>query len=309
MTVRADRTPVTVEALADPLLMAEAYRRWVDRTGLAASSKSTYGGEVDRFCRWLADQAEHDPVEVFTEAHARDYASRDYRQHMLAVAKREPKGVDTALTSMSSLFVWLGLGRPDVKLVAGRRRTAPKSLDADERKRLLRAAERRGHRDHALVALAIGSGLRAAELAALDTDDVWVTERRGEVQVRHGKGGKPRKVPLPALARDPLREWLNRHPGRVDNVVGPLWTTRTGARLAARSVRHTVTACGVEADVNVSPHVLRHTFATMMLREVDVDIVLVAELLGHASIETTRIYTAPTHEAAADAVERLAIDY
>lgn len=309
-----NRTPVTDETLADPQLMADAYERHIKGTGLARSSKSTYAGEVARFCTWLATNEvairEHDPVEVFTIGYARDYAARDYREWMLTKAKREPKGVDTALTSLSSLFGWLGLGRPDVKMVAGRKRTAPKALAVEERKRLLRAAERRGKRDLALVAVAIGSGLRAAELAALDTDDVWVTDRKGAVQVRHGKGGKPRTVPLAPVARDPLREWLNEHPGRQDRVAGPLWTKHGSAeRLSYRTVRHTITAVGVEAEVDVSPHVLRHTYATMMLREAKADIVLVSELLGHASVETTRIYMAPTTEVAEAAVERLVIDY
>lgn len=301
-------SPVTDATLANPIELGQAYTRWLARTGLADASKRAYGAEVAKFCGWLAEQTEHTAPDAFTNPHARDYAVRDYRRHLLTVAKRKPKGVDLALTSLSSLYEWVGLGRARVPLVAGRARTAPKSLPEDSLRRLLRAAERRGARNHALIALAVGSGLRADELHNLDTDDVWVTDRKGAVQVRHGKGGKPRTVPLPQLARDPLRLWLAQHPGRADHVVGPLWTTRTGGRLALRSLRHTVTSIGVEADVDVSPHVLRHTCATILLRE-GVDIVTVAEILGHASIETTRIYTRPTAEDAESAIERIAIDY
>lgn len=300
--------PVSEETLTDPAAVAAAHKRWLAGHGLADATKRAYTGEVAKFAAWLAGQTEHAPEVAFTDTITRDYAVRDYKRHMLTVAKREPKGVDLALTSIGSLYGWLGLGRPDAPLVAGRSRSAPKSLSEDDLRRLLRAAKRRGPRDHALVAVALGSGLRAAELAALDTDDVWVSERKGAVQVRYGKGGKPRKVSLPALSREPLAEWLRKHPGTPQAVSGPLWTTRTGGRLAVRSLRYTVTAAGIEADVDVSPHVLRHTCATIMLRE-GADIVTVAEHLGHASIETTRIYTRPSIEDAEAAVERITIDY
>lgn len=298
--------PVSDDTLEDPAAAAAAYSRWVDRIGLSDATKTAYTAEVGRFATWLGDQAKHRSLDVFTDPHARDYAVRDYRRWMLTERKRAPKGVDLALTALSSLFGWVGLGRAEVPLVASRVRSAPKSLNEDQVRDVLRAAERRGPRDLAVVALAIGSGLRVSELAALDVDDVWVSDRKGAVQVRAGKGDRPRTVPLNQLTRGPLSAWLRvRGAGSVG---APLWVTSGGDRLAVRSLRHVVSVSGDAAGVVLSPHVLRHTFGTILVRA-GVDLVQVAELMGHQSVETTRVYARPTVEDSAAAVERIAVDY
>lgn len=305
MTRTVERhSPVTTEILAAPAELAAAYTRHIARTGLAETTKTSYAAGVARFTGWLAEQTKHDPADVFTDPHARDYAVRDYKRWALTVRKRAPKGIDLDLTALGSLFGWLGLGRPEVPLAAGRRRGAPKALTEEQVRDVLRAAERRGVRDLALTALALGSGLRVSELTVLDCDDVWVTDRKGAVQVRAGKGDRPRTVPLNALTRGPLAAWLSAHPTGD----GPLWVTGAGERLALRSVRHAISAAGAAAGVPLSPHVLRHTFGTILVRQ-GVDLVTVADLMGHTSIDTTRIYSQPSADDAAAAVEHIAIDY
>jgi site-specific recombinase XerD len=132
-----------------------------------------------------------------------------------------------------------------------------------------------------MVALALYAGLRDAEIAALRAEDVWLHEKPPVVVVRDGKGGKDRVVPLhPAVI-----ELLGQLPGE-----GPVFPGRQGATLrpatvSARIKRH-LRASGVEAR----PHQLRHTFGTELARCSGGDVVLVAELMGHASTDTTMGY-------------------
>lgn len=301
-----DRLPVSAATLTDSTAVHAAYDAWVHRTGLSDNTKRSYSGEVASFLSWLSAQDKHRVEDALSDPYARDYAVRDYRRYLLTERQRMPKGVDAAMTSLGSLYGWLGLGASKVPM-AGRQRRAPKALTEDQARDAMRAAERRGIRDHAIIALAVGTGLRISELAALNTDDLWITARKGEVQVRLGKGDQPRTVPLNAQTRDVLEKWLaarnSQHPG-----MGPLFLSREGKRLAVRSIRHVVAQVSEASGVDMSPHVLRHTFATLLLDN-GADIVVVADLLGHSRIDTTRVYTRPTAEKASAAVERIVIDY
>jgi integrase/recombinase XerC len=184
---------------------------------------------------------------------------------------------------------------------------APRALGEDEARRLLRAARRTGStRGRALLALLSGTGLRLAEAAALDVDDVPTTERTGAEHVRAGKGERPRTVPLPADARSLLRCWLTeraQHPAVLRGEPA-LWL----GRRAARQLQRIVAELGADAwPVDVSAHTLRHTAATRWLRA-GVDVVVVADLLGHASLDTPRTYTLPTDRELAAAVEAAAVE-
>lgn len=170
----------------------------------------------------------------------------------------------------------------------------PSFLPKDESKGLLDALAERseaGLRDHALLELLYATGLRVAECCGLDLDDV--DRRRGAVRVM-GKGGKERVVPAGDTALEALDAWLSvRGEGR-----GALFTNLRGGRLGTRSVHRIVKrrarAAGI--DRRVTPHTLRHTFATHMLGE-GADLRLIQELLGHSRLSTTQRYThvSPEH--------------
>ncbi len=154
-------------------------------------------------------------------------------------------------------------------------------------------------RDRAIGELLYGAGLRVGELVALDVRDVDL--HRGEVRV-WGKGGKERIVPLPSVARDALRAWIERRRG--PGVLGePLFTSlrvRQGEpprRLGARDVRRRLLRLARLANLpgRVHPHRLRHSYATHLL-DMGSDLRAIQELLGHASLSTTQKYTAVSAE-------------
>jgi integrase/recombinase XerC len=170
----------------------------------------------------------------------------------------------------------------------------PNVLPKDESKELLDRApdgSRAWLRDHAILELLYATGIRVAECCGLDHGDV--DRQQGVVRVL-GKGRREREVPVGEAALRALEAYLARSGKRH----GPLFTNLRGGRLTARSVhrlvRHRARAAGL--DRRVTPHTLRHSFATHMLGE-GADLRLIQELLGHRRLSTTQRYThvSPEH--------------
>jgi integrase/recombinase XerC len=187
---------------------------------------------------------------------------------------------------------------PSLRLVAPRRtRTLPGVLKQDEASAMLDVAAVRADdedaihvRDRAVLELLYASGIRVGELTALDVDDVDLEQRVVRVM---GKGSKERIVPFGIPAAEAIRSWLVRRPTVVRPSSGPaLFLGRRGARVDARQVRslvHEVLSHLPDAP-DLGPHGLRHSAATHLL-EGGADLRMVQEVLGHASLATTQIYT------------------
>ncbi len=169
-------------------------------------------------------------------------------------------------------------------------RKLPRTLDTDRTAQLLDGGVEDdfiARRDQALLELFYSSGLRLSELVGLDLE--WLDLKDGLVRV-HGKGNKVRELPVGRAARQAIEQWL---PLRAlaspqDNAV---FIGRSGKRLTPRAVQLRVREAGVrELGQHLHPHMLRHSFASHML-ESSQDLRAVQELLGHADIATTQIYT------------------
>ena len=167
----------------------------------------------------------------------------------------------------------------------------PKTLDVDQTSRLveIKGDKALTLRDRAILELMYSSGLRLAECVSLDIYSVDI--RDGLVTVT-GKGNKTRKVPVGNYALDAVSAWLKVRPQLAALDETALFVSTRGRRLSARSVqqrmRHWALKQGL--DTNVHPHMLRHSFATHLL-ESSGDLRAVQELLGHADISTTQVYT------------------
>lgn len=151
-------------------------------------------------------------------------------------------------------------------------------------------------RDHAMVELLYSSGLRSAELLGLDVSSHgaalgWVDLATGEAHVL-GKGHKRRSVPVGAAALRALRHWLEVRASLVAPQEPALFLSRLGTRLTAVQLRNRLKALAQQAGLpgKVHPHMLRHSFASHLLQSSG-DLRAVQELLGHANISTTQVYT------------------
>ncbi len=157
-------------------------------------------------------------------------------------------------------------------------------------------------RDRCIVLLLYHTGLRAGELAAVLLSDLALGERSGYVQVRRGKGNKSRRVPLNAEARSAIREYLQVCPSSVGQ---PLLVGQRGEPLSAHAIYDVVVKYGHRAGLeDVTPHTLRHTFARALIAS-GTPLSDVADLLGHSSLDTTRIYTKASETDLAAVVARL----
>jgi len=170
-------------------------------------------------------------------------------------------------------------------------RRLPHTLDADQMARLLQipAGDRLAARDRAIMELLYSSGLRLAELVGLDLGSIDLKERVVHVL---GKGSKARIVPVGRAAAQALREWLKERSALARQAEVALFVGRNGARLGARAVQTRVAwwARRQGLGVHVHPHLFRHSFASHLL-ESSGELRGVQELLGHADISTTQIYT------------------
>ena len=173
----------------------------------------------------------------------------------------------------------------------------PKALSQEQVLRLLEAAgpepddeaaDKIRLRDRATVELMYSSGARVSEIVALDLDEVTDD---GLIRVR-GKGSKERIVPVGSFASKSLEAYLVRTRPELAKLRGEraLFLNRQGGRLSRQSIWDIIQRAGVAANLEVSPHTLRHSFATHLI-EGGADVRVVQELLGHASVATTQIYT------------------
>ncbi len=257
---------------------------------LSRGSVSTYVRDCRGFLVWLEEN----------EATAQDVATTQIIDYL--IARQQEDGIDQrtiakTISALRSLFHYLVLEgeREDnpatlveVPRMAHR---VPGVLDVEEVERLLAAIEVDGPlglRDRALFELIYSCGLRISEAVELTLDRVYLAERL--IRVR-GKGDKERLVPMGEHARHWLRRYLDEARGKLaKRPENALFLNNRGQQLSRKGMWKRFREIAVKAGVDAKVHTLRHSFATHLL-EGGADLRAVQELLGHADISTTQIYT------------------
>jgi integrase/recombinase XerC len=267
---------------------------------------------VDRYLAHLRNERRLSPHTV--EAYRRDAAllqslagerpiaearSADIRRFVATLHGRglSPRSLARVLSSWRGLYDWLARARavpsnPCQGVRAPRAaKRLPQTLSPDEAVALvsLEDATPLGRRDRALFELAYSSGLRVSELTGLDVGAIDAAT--GEARVL-GKGSKTRIVPVGRAALAAIGAWLPERAKLARPAEPALFITRSGRRLAPREVQRRIkrwaAAAGITVDVH--PHMLRHSFASHVLQSSG-DLRAVQEMLGHASIASTQVYT------------------
>ncbi len=271
--------------MADPVSRYLSYLA-VER-GASAHTQRGYARDLREFERFLAERG------------GRGLASADPRDVRAWLAWLHGRGLARAsvarkLSSLRSCYRFLVRRGVVTRNPARQVRTPrvgprlPSVLPKDEARELLDrspAPSPAGLRDHALLELLYATGIRVAEACALDWRDVDL--RQGVVRVV-GKGGREREVPVGAAALDALAAYARGGGGAA----GPVFANLRGGRLTTRSAHRIVGRRAREAGLarRVTPHTMRHSFATHMLGE-GADLRLIQELLGHSRLSTTQRYT------------------
>jgi site-specific recombinase XerD len=287
--------------------MLAEYAIHLQRSPLTGHSPRTYLGAVRAYLAWL----ERAPVDgdPLNDAAAKDWAVRDYRSYLVTVAKRATATVNKHLAALQDFYVWRGLGQPQGVKRHQVPRHAPKALEPRAKLCYLRAVEAwPSARDRAIALLPLYAGTRIAEISALDVADVRLSARKGELHLV-GKSEKSRTVPVHQKLREALAAWLAERPSYRGAESGALFISVRGTRMTTDAIADVIDAITRAAglDDHITSHVLRHTFGTELTRS-GIDIVTVAELMGHASLETTRLYTRPSAADMQRAVDLLSAD-
>jgi len=285
------------EAAADPLLAA-FLRHLADERRLSAHTLSNYRRDLARLSRRLRvaspacpEGATHAPWEVLDQQQVRDYLAWRHRSGTSA------KTLQRELSALRSFYKYLMReGIVERNPAAGVRapkaaRRLPATLDADQLAALLDTADEDVLmvRDQAMIELFYSSGLRLAELVSLDLGDIDRDDGSLEVM---GKGSKARRLPVGGLALAAIDRWLAVRGTLAQAGEPALFVSRRGRRVHPRTVQERLRRFGLVrgAARHVHPHLLRHSFASHLL-ESSGDLRAVQELLGHANIATTQIYT------------------
>jgi integrase/recombinase XerD len=281
--------------------------------GLAPATIRAYRGDLTDFRRAL-DGPRSDAWERSADPAVRYLAARS-RRGQRGVSGLAPTSLRRRAAALKGFYRFAyGEGLIEVDVASHldlprQSRRLPDTLDVDDVERLLEAASTGGVRDRALLELLYAAGLRVSEAIGLDREDLSLD---GAFVRVIGKGDRERLVPIGDEALDWLTTWIDgdravllaRH--HVDPVRGgPLFLGDRGRRLARQQAWAAVAraARGAGLAGRVSPHTLRHSFATHLL-EGGADLRVVQELLGHASISTTQLYTHVTGERIRDVYRR-----
>ena len=271
------------------------YQLALSKAPLSINSRRAYASRVAQFLEWLPEG-----VDLAVD---RDFIVRDYRQH-LKDAHRSPSTVNSHLDAVGHFCLSLGYGAPSVRHER-LPQASPRTLEPREQTLFLRAVEKTElSRDRAIALLGFYTGLRVAEIAALNVEDVVLSARKGTVTVWHGKGDHHRELPLHPEARSAISDW-QKDRGRPST--DALFINQRGGRLSSRSICDIVAQLGASVGLEISTHTLRHTFGTNLVRQ-GTDIVIVAELLGHSRLESTRRYSLPSARDRAAAIDGLPVE-
>jgi len=278
---------------------------------LSAHTLDNYRRDLEQLALFVAENAAGRALAKLTQADIRRCTSQLHARGL------SPSSIARKLSAWRGMFAWLALHQAVVSnpvdgvRAPKRVKALPKALGVDDAVRLVSSAvsgdETSATRDacsKAMFELLYSSGLRVAELTSLDAKHVknasyeslsWLDLDAGELTVT-GKGSKRRSVPIGTAAITALREWLVARPQIVrtkpDDDAHALFLSARGHRISAREVQRRIKAhaqsLGIPADVH--PHVLRHSFASHLLQSSG-DLRAVQEMLGHASIASTQVYT------------------
>jgi len=289
--------------------MIDQYKTHLENEDHSALTVTGYVADARLFIAWFEKHnAETFKIESVTPSDV-----REYRQYLQEIQKRKANTVNRKLASLSSLMRWgIESGRinadPTIKMKYVKKIVqSPKWLDKNEQYALQRAMEKdlqlaqlrypkrwvTRRRDVSLVTFMLNTGLRLSETVSLKIDDVEISERKGQVLVRQGKGNKERIVPLNSDAREALNEWLKVRPSSDCSRLWVSIESGTDQGLTGRAVQRVLKRYGEDAGIEkLTPHVLRHSFAKNLTNK-GVGIEKVAQLLGHENLNTTQIYIKP----------------
>ena len=257
---------------------------------LSPLTTKSYLRDLSRLQSLLEDQAIETLSEIDTQ-HVRSALATLHKNGLSSASLQRWLSSVRTFFRYAVLKQWLGNNPADGIQAPSKAKKLPKLMDADQAAQLVNIAEDDWHslRDRALLELLYSSGLRLAEIANVDIDDIHSDEATVRVT---GKGNKTRLVPVGSCALTAIRHWLKVRNERAFENEKALFISQRGKRISHRAIQQRVKLIAKQQGISqpINPHMLRHSFASHML-ESSGDLRGVQELLGHANLSTTQVYT------------------
>ena len=290
-------------AISNNTILTE-FRQELIREEKSMHTIRAYARDVEEFMQWFEET-----VGEFSPGQITVVDVQEFKSYLYNVKRNKPVSVNRKLSALESFCEFLvSTGHlkdnpaAKVKKIKQQKTAEVAALSNSELYRLKRMFYLEGNkRDIAIFELMINTGLRESEVCNLKLDDVIMSERKGVVIVRSGKGEKYREVPLNANVRRALQTYLEVRPNRGNY----LFVSNKSERLSESQLYRIIRKYADMAGIKAHPHMLRHTFATKLLREGKIDLPTLQNLLGHANINTTAVYTRATMQDLEKAVEIL----
>jgi len=282
----------------------ESFKEDLLRQEKSQNTVRAYIRDVEEFIQWFSETVGEFSPEQITVVDV-----QEYKNYLYNIKRNKPVSVNRKLSALESFCEFLvSTGHlkdnpaAKVKKIKYQKTAEVAALSNSELYRLKRMFYLEDNkRDIAIFELMINTGLREAEVCNLKLDDIVMSERKGVVIVRSGKGEKYREVPLNANVRRALQAYLDVRPNRGNY----LFVSNKSDRLSESQLYRIIRKYADMAGIKAHPHMLRHTFATKLLREGKIDLPTLQNLLGHANINTTAVYTRATMQDLEKAVEIL----
>ncbi len=280
--------------------MFEKYTDWLKMEGKSENTILAYQNALRKLTTWYENTEGHE----FEPSKLTTLHLHEFQAYMNKTEKLAPETINKIIASLKTFFKFAletGIVQYNPTLKVKMKRTmnqyaAPKWLSKQDTAKFFHEIEKiknekQKARDMAMSRLMSGAGLRVQEVSDLVASDICLENRRENVTVRDGKGGKFRIVPLNNDIIDSIQEWLKYRDNLQAN--DPLFITKRNTKIGVRSIYSRVVKLAKKASLeDVSPHTLRHTFCKSLVDQ-GVRLEQVAYLAGHDSLETTRRYTQP----------------
>jgi integrase/recombinase XerD len=289
------------------LALATYEQTLLKQEDLAPASIRNYLSDVRHFIAWYECHTDTE-VHIFTPQTITTPVLTRYRAYLQTDQRQRPASINRSLVSLKRYFRWAKqkqfMGHDPsapVKLV-GQEGVAPRHLDDQEERGLMTAVTKEGTlRDRVLIVLLLHTGLRASEICHLRLNQIKLSKRSGSLEVI-GKRNKYREVPLNTTARNVLEEYLSTLPSQT---IFLFPSDKTKGPLSERMLGYIIKKYADGAKlIDVSPHDLRHRFGYRMAESVPLH--RLAQIMGHDSLDTTKLYIQGTKQDLQRAVETIA---
>ena len=267
------------------MTIIDQFKKELEQKGKSNNTIKAYISDIEKFKIWLKETFD----EEFSPENITTPDIVDYKSYLLNIKKRKASTVNRRLASLSAFLNWCEkeelINKNPIKEVEGIKeiQTAPKALNELELKRLIREAYKdKNIRNIAIIEVLANTGLRVGELISLTLDDISISPRKGHLTVREGKRDNYREIPLNKDVRKALTNYIEERP---DSSSDKVFLGQRGP-LKKSAIWRIVKKYADRAEVEASPHTLRHTHATLMLFQGE-EPKVISERLGHSTISIT----------------------